>query len=231
MVDCSSRLRKLGDEATSMEESADLIVRYIFDSFVDRQTGERSFALVRFFKTIEYRDLLPEMVVSAKQVLVDASLATPEMKCLTMLATAGLKTEWQSRTTSVGHQAIPLPSTRFVERFPMVRQLVQQLGMDVNTILRPDPDVLADMSLRTYNVFYIPEADGSRYVPAQEDFVRPYGIRSVLGFGGMLPSGNIYTIIMFARTFIPRESADLFKTLALSIKVAILPFYNRVFRS
>lgn len=37
----------------------------------------------------------------------------------------------------------------------------------------------------------------------------PFGIRSVLGFGGMLPDGNLFAIIMFSKVPVPREKADM----------------------
>ena len=123
--------------------------------------------------------------------------------------------------------AIPLPSERFVERFPMVRQLVQQLGLEVNTVLSPDPSVVVDLSKSTFNVFHIAEAVDSPYVPVQNDFVLPYGVRSVLGFGGMLPSGNLYAIIMFGKAYLSGEMVNMFKSLSLSVKMALLPFDNK----
>jgi hypothetical protein len=110
----------------------------------------------------------------------------------------------------------------------MVGQLIQQLGLEVNTVLRPDPAVVMDMAQTTYNVFLIPEAAGSRYVPAQDDFVIPFGVRSVLGFGGILPSGNLFAIIMFSKVTVSPQTADLFRSLALSIKIAILSFDDGV---
>ena len=84
-----------------------------------------------------------------------------------------------------------------------------------------------DLAEKAYNVFYVPEAIGSQYVPVQEEFVIPFGIRSVLGFGGILPSGNLFAIIMFSRVRIEPDTAEMFKTLALSAKVAILPFVGK----
>jgi len=110
----------------------------------------------------------------------------------------------------------------------MVRQLVQQLGLEVNTILQPDPEVLVDMVQKTYSVFYIPEAVGSPYVTAQQEFVIPFNVCSVLGCGGILPSGNLFAIIIFSKVHFPRETADLFKTVALSVKLAVLPFDGKV---
>jgi hypothetical protein len=49
----------------------------------------------------------------------------------------------------------------------------------------------------------------------------------VLGFGGILPSGNLFVIIMFSKVPIPRQTADMFKSLTLSVKVTILPFVGK----
>ena len=227
MVETSAALRRMNAEAASMEQVADRIVHYLYDQFVDMETGEKSFVLVRFFKTHPYEELDEELRVFARGML-GASPESPAMKCLTLLASAGALSEWNSRKSSAGHKAIPLPSEHFVEQFPMVRQLVQQLGLEVNTILQPDPEFLVDLVQRTYNVFYIPEAVGSQYVVAQQEFVIPFNVCSVLGCGGILPSGNLFAIIIFSKVHFPRETADLFKTVALSVKLAVLPFDGKV---
>ena len=54
--------------------------------------------------------------------------------------------------------------------------------------------------------------------------MKPFGVRSVLGFGGMLPTGNLFSVIMFSKTDISRATAEVFRTIALKIKTAILPF-------
>jgi two-component system, NtrC family, sensor kinase len=84
------------------------------------------------------------------------------------------------------------------------------------------------MTLRTFgpssqsNVSHVPTALGSVYIPVQEDFVIPYGIESALGFGGMLPSGNLFATIMFPKILISHDIADLFQPLALNVKIAVL---------
>jgi len=223
MVETSAALRSLGAGAASMEEVADRIVHNLYDRFADRETGKKSFVLVRFFKTHPYGELDEGLQVFARGML-GALPPSPDMKCLTLLASMGTEPEWQSRKLSAGHQALPLPSEHFIEQFPMVRQLVQQLGLEINTLLQPDPGVLMDLAQTTYNVFCVPQAVGCQYVPAQEQFVIPHGVHSVLGFGGILPSGNLFAIIIFSAVELARETADLFKTLALSVKLAVLPF-------
>nr|WP_319375902.1 hypothetical protein [uncultured Methanoregula sp.] len=223
MVEFSAALRSMGSGAISMEEAADKIVHHLYDTLTDQKTGEKNCVLVRLFKTHPYNELDSDLQESARNVLKGPP-ASPEMRCLVLLASAGTEPAWNSRKTSRGHKAIPLPSVHFIEAFPMVRQLIQQMGLEVNTVLRPDPAVVIDMAQTTYNVFSIPEAVGSPYVPAQNDFVIPYGVRSVIGFGGILPSGNLFVIILFSKMTVPRETADLFRSLALSVKVAVLPF-------
>ena len=146
------------------------------------------------------------------------------MRCLTLLATRGQESDWNDRRKSRGHAAIPLPSEKIVENAPMISQLIAQLGVDVSAIPRPEPDVIVDLAQKSYNVFHVAEARGSSYIPAQDEFVVPYGIHSVLGFGGVLPSGNLFATIMFTKTAVPRETADLFANIALAVKLAILPF-------
>lgn len=229
MTECGSALRKLGSGAASMEAVADRVVQYLYQHFQNAQTGTSPFALVRCFKTHPLGDL-PADLQSFVQQLLGTHTATPEMKCLTLLATTGDRPEWQSRARSQGHQAIPLVSEKMVAEFPMISQLIQQMGLEINSVLAPRTDLLMDLEQRTFNVFLVPDAVGSPYVPAQQEFVIPYGIRSVLGFGGMLPSGNLIAIVLFAKAPIARETADLFKTIALNMKMAMLPFdRGRVF--
>jgi len=112
------------------------------------------------------------------------------MKCLVLLATAGERTEWRSRKDSAAHQAIPLVSVKVVEEAPMIANLIRQFGLEIPTILKLDPSLLLELEQQHYNVFYVPQAVGSPLVPHQDDFVIPCSIQSVLGFGGLLPSGE-----------------------------------------
>lgn len=228
VTECGRAVRTIGVGASSMEEVAGRIVRYLHNTLIDGQTGERACSLVRLFKTHAYEGLDDELKTFALNML-GGNTPVPEMKCLTLLGTVGENQEWNSRGTSKGHKAIPLPSEEVVHQIPMLRNLIKQLGLDVGSVVKPDPALLLDMEQKTYNVFYVPEALGSPYIPAQKEFVVPYGIKSVVGFGGVLPSLEIFVIIMFLRTTISRNTADLFKNLSLNIKLAILPFEKTVF--
>lgn len=223
MIEGGQALRALGEGAESMEEVANRIVDYLYGHFGDPETGERDCTLVRFYKTHAFGDLDPDQQAFARGVLKDDA-PPPEMKCLTLVASTGDNPDWRVREASVGHKAIPLPSKQFVEKIPMISRLIQQFGFEMETVLSPDPRFLLDADQKTYNVFYVPDARGSPYVPAQEDFVEPYGVESALGFGGMLPTGDLYAVILFTKVPVRQTTAELFRTLSLSVKLAVLPF-------
>jgi hypothetical protein len=44
-----------------------------------------------------------------------------------------------------------------------------------------------EMEQKSSNVFFVQETAGSPSIPAQENFVIPYKVRSVLDFGTLLP--------------------------------------------
>jgi hypothetical protein len=230
MAHCSAALRKLGDGAGSMQQVAGRIVSHLYDHLRDTQSGEPTCVLVRLFKTHEFGDLPVDLQHFAGGVLAGAS-TSPDMKCLVLLASAGSKPEWNDVRASVAHRAIPLASVEAVRRFPMISQLIQQFGVELSAVLRPDPSLLLDLEPKTYNVFHVAQAVGSPYVPDQERFVLPCSVRSVLGFGGLLYTGDLFAVVLFSKAPVQRETADLFRPLALSVKVALLPFADRaVFR-
>jgi hypothetical protein len=217
IAECGSRIAAMGANATTMEDVANEIVGGLYDGLGGGPDGGKACALVRFYKTHAYDGLDASLRGFADAILGDTE-APANMQCLTLLATVGDDPAWNSRAESNGHKAIPLPSEDFVSRIPMVARLVGQLGLDVSAVLRPDPAIMVDLEGKQYNVFHVPEAVGSPYIPAQDDFVIPHGVRSVLGFGGLLSSGELYVVILFAKVTIPRETAERFEALALNVK-------------
>ena len=224
MIECGRAVRKAGEAASSMEEAAGEIIQLFRRTLVDGQTGETNCPLVRCFKTHPLSQLPPDLEQIARGSLSDQRYLRPDLPCLTLLATAGDAKPWNDRRSSRGHAAIPLGSVEMVERAPMIASLLRQMGLKIETALNPDSRLILDADQHTFNVFHVEQAQGNPSIPAQADFVKPYGIRSALGFGGLLPGGELFTIIMFSRVTIPRETADMFRTIALGVKLALLPF-------
>ena len=229
MTQLGCSLRRLGEGAESLEELAGRVVRHLYDRLVDERSGERSCALVRFFKTHPYDDLAPDLQDFARMRL-HGQAPSGSLRCLTLLGTAGDEPAWNSCRESRAHRAIPLGSKEMVSQAPMISSLLKQLGVRVEALLEGRPGLLVDPASPSFNVFYVPEASGSPHIPAQREFVGPASVRSVLGFGGMLTGGDLFVVILFSKVAIPLETAELFRTLALNVRMAALPFADSVFR-
>jgi hypothetical protein len=231
MALCGRGLRACTDSARTMEEAAEQVVDFLYERFRGAD-GERQCVLVRFFKTHELGGLDEPATRFAHDMMSRMAVPSivPDMRCLVLLGTSGDEEEWRSRHASRGHHAIPLPSAEMISRSPMIAQLVRQLGLDVRASDVPSFDLMVDPEHRSYNVFYVPEALGSEHIPAQRDFVERYGIRSVIGLGGLLPRGNMFAVVMFTRVAIPASTAALFNPIGLNTKIAVASLVDTVFR-
>ena len=206
--------------AESLEEAANMLVKYLYDNCVDAVSGDRSCVLARFYKTHPYAGLEPDLQGVASAQLGDG-VPPGDMRCLTLLATAGDEPAWNSRHASRSHQAIPLPTADIVRRAPMIARLIEDLGLDIESVVRGGAPASRPGEARTYDVFHVEEARGSPHIPAQRDFVLRYGITSVVGFGGLLRSGELFAVILFSRARIPAASAARFRTIALDVRSAL----------
>lgn len=219
-------IRSHAASAATMEESAQKTVDLLWAE-LQAEDGGPALGLVRLYKTHPYGKLPDDLRAFARGMLEEDP--DPETRCLTLLATRGLEPEWNDRRTSAGHKAIPLPSVEFIERLPMVAALIDQIGIDLADIVRPVRERVAELARRNYDVFHVPEARGSAFVPAQ-DFVEQHGIASALGFGGVLFSGDFYAVVMFSRVPVSADVADRIRVLSLATRVSLMRFGTRVFR-
>lgn len=222
MIRLRGALRNLKPAGGSMESVSREVVDYLFRSLQDSEENPAS-VLVRIFKTHPYAGLEPSLRAYADALMPRENIS-PRTRCLTLLASRGVEEAWNSREGSQGHRAIPLLSESMVSKAPMIARLIEQMGIPLRVVLNPDRDFVLNAQEKTFNVFHIEHAAGSPYIPAQETFVLPYGVRSVLGFGGLLPSGDLFVTIVFARVPIPLTTAKLFAPLSLTVKLSLLPF-------
>lgn len=226
MMSCRTELRSMfAEEPATFAAAAEPVVQYFRSRFVDDE-GRPACPLVRVFRTHLYERLGPDDRAFAKAILPNAD-SIDGLRCLVLMATAGDEPDWNSRERSRGHRAIPLASERVVEAAPMISQLIKQLGVEISTVLRPDPSILIETSHTSGNVFYVPNAKGSPHIVAQDDFVERYRIESVIGFGGMAASGELLATIVFSRVPISPEVADFFRVIGLNLRLALLPFVRK----
>jgi hypothetical protein len=200
---------------------AQAVCSLLHAALVDEE-GAPAAALVRIYKTERFDRLAPDLRAFAAG-LAGEELA-PDVRCLTLLGSAGDLPEWNDPAQSAGHRAIPLPTMEFVQRLPMVEQLIRQLGVDVGHVLRePTIEQARALSARSSDVFHVERAEGSPYLPAQ-DFVAAHGIQSAVGFGGIMLSGDFFAAVLFAKVPIDDPAARTLKILAHPIRLRFLPF-------
>ena len=239
LMDCGAAIRGMSVRNAQAQPLAEELVRFLHDHLVDDR-GQPALALVRMFETRPYAELDDDL-----KALATAAYPSilPYTRCLVLLATVGDEPDWNDCRRSAGHRVIPLPSVDAVRQLPMVAQLIRELGFEVAGILQPDEGVLlnhrAARSIRPpangarlhgpanptahSQVFHVAEARGSHYVPAQEQFVERFAIRSVIGFGDLLPNGQLFAVVAFSKIPISRPCAGLFSHLSLSTRLALLP--------
>lgn len=230
LLACAADLQEIGVGAGSMEETAQRVVGYFYERFVRPGTDEPANVLVRFYRTAPCERLDSEL-----QSLVAASNpARAEwtgVQCLTLLATIGHEEAWRDRRRSERHGVIALEDPESLDELPMMAGLLRDLGITASEVVAPDPATIEQREARDYRVFHVADALGSAVIPAQEDFVVRYGVASVLGFGGVLPDGSVFSVILFSQEPIPEDVASMFRAVALTVKLAVLPFVARpIFR-
>lgn len=211
-----------------MEAVARGVVDGLFGTLVDHD-GQPACALVRLYVTARLGALEPQLQDLARSTVpIDGPGLGADTRCLTLLATAGLAPAWNDRRTSERHQVIPLSDEELVTRLPMVAGLLGGLGIEPASVIHPNPADNLARSGRRYDLFFVPEAAGSPSVPDAR-FVQRYRIRSTVGFGGVLPSGELFAVLLFTRVALTQAVAELLRPLALTVQALVMPHTYRVF--
>ncbi len=220
VVSLCSRLPGAVSSPTSMEEAATALVRFLRGAFLDPASGRPELVLARCFLTVPTEALPGDLRELARAALTEPP--PPDMRCLTLLGTDGDLAQWRDHRQSVSHRVLPLASKDAVAAAPMVAGLVEQVGLGVQRLLDVAELEAVERHEESLDVFYVPEASGSPKVPDQQ-FVRSHGVRSVLGFGSVLPGGDLFVVVLFSRTPVEAEVAAMFGTVAMAAKLALLP--------
>jgi hypothetical protein len=187
----------------SFEQASQRVCESIFKGFsTEDGGGDPIFALVRVYRLTRTAELPSEL----------AALTDPSRdRYLALMGTYGQEPAWCDRHQSVGHKLLNLGA----DQSPMVSAAFHQLGLEVGIEM---PSVGMQLPLYegvnlTRDVF-LPDVEGSPFVPAQDGFVKPYGIRAVCGMGTVFVSGSAYLLLAFARVPFDRNMMDHFSRLS-----------------
>jgi len=184
---------KYQDNNLSFEEVAQQSVQEIYDSFTD-DAGNRAFALVRIFRLSKPDEMPPE----------EAQAPGADPYWLTLMGTVGDEAPWNSRLESQGHRLLPAG----VFETPMLSAAFSQLGFEVEGIIEKSELLKSGSSYTQY--FHVEHAAGSPFIVAQEEFVTPYNIKSVIGIGSIFTTRQFYMCLAFSKVHISEQMATAF---------------------
>ncbi|MFN7974347.1 MAG: hypothetical protein U0166_18695 [Acidobacteriota bacterium] len=186
----------------SVELACGLLARKLYEQCVHE--GARSLVLSRIYLSLPFEALDPGSAAFAREKF--GLSPAPGDLFLALCGTAGDEEAWCDRTMSQGHRAIPL-NRETVTTVPMLARCFQQIGFDLDLAFKSEQGIHLEGVARAFGLFHVDDAHGSPFVPAQDGFVLPYGVRSALGSGTMLPNGAVSIWIGFARHAISRDAA------------------------
>jgi hypothetical protein len=184
---------------TTHEQASQFIVKSLYEEFLT-EDGEPKLALVRIYRLTPVREL-PRGV--------QAKVSQDERQVMALTGTYGIEAAWRDRRQSVGHQAVPLSAIALPQQIPMFQEVLRQLGVDMD-YLYAEQEILGGTGSKGH--FYVLQVPDNPVIPAQDNFVRPYHIESLIGFGGFMSSSgggrSMYMLYAFSRQPIPFEAVE-----------------------
>lgn len=172
-------------------------------------------------------DSLPTDLQSVARAFAAAAGKSVDSKTpvLTLLGTAGARQEWNHRSHSVGHRAIPLVDDQLVDSAPMIAALLASFDVDVAELRAVSPIQLRNLAGGLNARFYVPDARDAkdakgRQIITARDFVAANEIRTVFGMGGRYINGMLAVAILFTRELLDMSAVDRFASFISSFKLA-----------
>jgi len=220
VFDLSQTIKDKCKDKSNLQQVAQELMKTLCQAIVT-DSDNSAIVLGRLFKSCSYSDLT-EDIQNYIQQREETNAITPESKFLTLLGTWGKLEEWQHIEESKNYKAFSLNDKDVLYKFPMLSAVFKQIGYKIPTETEPDKSIIIDNQDKEYGVFYVKDSTGNKLVPKQAEFVMPYGVKSVIGFGGRYGNNNIYSIILFFGERISRQTAELFPSLNPAIKFLTL---------
>ena len=216
----SKHIKEKCRNLSSFEEVAQELMRVLYSSLVVKD-GRSPFVLARFYKSCAYSELPDDIrnYILTKELKENLNSGN---KYLTLLGSFGELDNWKNRNLSEDYKAFPIYDEHMLDKFPMLSAVFDQIGLDLSYLKQTDKNILAKEDHRQYGVFCVENAEGSKLIPKQAEFVKPYSVKSVFGFGGIYSTSNVYAVLIFSRERLNRKDAQLFLSLNPAIKQTTL---------
>jgi hypothetical protein len=199
-------------QAPTLQDAAQTFVEGLYADF-------GSTLLVRLYTTVPYGQLPTTTRSFADNIARSACVLDQvgsETQVLCLMGTQGKRAQWCDRLHSRGHLAIPLVSSKFVQKIPMIARLLGEFGIGTDWLNEADKgSIIAKSMGKTATVFYVPDAatfrdSFNRLVIPVQDFVVENNVKTVFGVGGAYANGSICTVLFFVTETLDRSVADRF---------------------
>ena len=225
LIELQDKIAAKASGCAALEDAAQQYMSILYETLSD------SIVLARLFAAIPFGELPErnrEFVTSLAESAGIEELIRDQTLVLSLLGSRGHKPEWNDRRNSQGHVGIPLASSDFIDRIPMMSRLLKQLGAGIDWIDANDTGLVAKTFERMSGVFHVRDAKAEvdnqgRKIIAAQDFVEAESIKTVFGIGGCyLGTSLFFTTIVFAREFLEKDVVERFMLQANKFKTATL---------
>jgi hypothetical protein len=196
----------------TLEEAAQTFVEGLYADF-------SSSVLVRLYTTVPFANVSSSAKAFAEKIAKSANVGDQlrsDTPVLCLMGTTGKRAAWRDRMQSRGHLAIPLISSRFVEKIPMITRLLNEFGIGLDWLNEADQSSIIAKSMgRMATVFYVPDAATfrdslNRLVIPMQDFVSENNVKTVFGVGGAYANNQICAVLFFVSETLDRTVVDRF---------------------
>jgi serine phosphatase RsbU (regulator of sigma subunit)/anti-sigma regulatory factor (Ser/Thr protein kinase) len=214
----AAAVARAGEQTGSMEGAARHAAAAIRTAF-PTPDGDSAVVLVRVFQTTVWELLTPQLRSYAMARMTPGAPAEGT-RCLALLATLGDRPTWCDRHASRDHQALPLTGTDVIRRVPLALTVLDHL---VGAAAQRNPQTDHEGRPARVAVHLVSDAAASPLVPARS-LVDAHGVTAALGLGGVLPSGEVFTVVLYSRVPIDPATAQRFGAVAEAMRGAMAPF-------
>jgi len=212
---CLARVRQLISESDSLPAFLQAVSTLLQQSFVNELTETPEVVLARCFISRPFASLsIEDQMLARAQYGGDEILPTSPV--LVLEGSAGVVEGWNAPKQSSRYRVVPLNVPEFASRFPMFAEVLRQLQF---VVAGESVGALDVKSVGSTQVFSVNGAVGSPFIPAQDEFVVPFGIRAAVGCGGVFGEGQCFVLLLFTRVAISERAMELLRLIALSIRL------------
>lgn len=206
----SAAVPDVAQGAATLRDAAGRLVRYFAEHAVNKESGERSLALVQCFLGCPFDQLPADLQTVAVTASADVT-PQPRQQCLTLLAAAGDGPPMSDARLVRHASTVVVPSAA-------ANVLAPWTGLHHDDPRRESPRKVGP----SYAVGYIAGFEHSGVLTGWADMAVGYGISGCLWVTARFGPDRLVTLGLYSKAPIPGRTANAFAAVAIGLKLALL---------